>query len=218
VPSIGYSSAFTNLFDSSSPNKGVGINVNIPIRNRTAQAAQTRSVLEYRQAQMRLQQLYVQTRMNVVNEQYALTNDRAAVQSAMVTRDYDQQSLNAEVTKLHLGASTTANVLQQQRAYAIAEGTLISATAKYAIDRASLEQVLASTLDRYNISIVDAVKGKVNTAPTIPGIEPAKQGPEITVPNQQQNLQKQQQNPALPPLGPGPQPPANPPPTANPPQ
>ena len=210
VPSIGYSTAFSNLFDGSSPNKGVGVNINIPIRNRTAQAAQTRSVLEYRQAQMRLQQLYVQTKMNVVNEQYALTNDRAAVQSAMVTRDYEQQSLDAETTKLHLGASTTANVLQQQRAWAIAEGTLISATAKYAIDRASLEQILASTLDRYNISIMDAVSGNVKTQPTIPGIEPAKQGPVVTVPNQQQNLQQEEQKPAQPAPAP-PQPPANPP-------
>ena len=210
VQSIGYSTAFSNLFDGSSPNKGVGVNINIPIRNRTAQAAQTRSVLEYRQAQMRLQQLYVQTRMNVVNEQYALTNDRAAVQSAMVTRDYNQQSLNAEVTKLHLGASTTANVLQQQRAWAIAEGTLISATAKYAIDRASLEQILASTLDRYNISITDAVSGNVKTQPTIPGIEPAKQGEEVIVPNQQQNLQQEEQKPVQQAPAP-PQPPANPP-------
>lgn len=212
VPSIGYSTAFSNLFDGSSPNKGVGVNINIPIRNRTAQAAQARSMLEYRQAQMRLQQLYVQTKMNVVNEQYALTNDRAAVQSAMVTRDYDQQSLDAEVTKLHLGASTTANVLQQQRAWAIAEGTLISATAKYAIDRASLAQILASTLDRYNISIVDAVNGKVNTQPTIPGIEPAKQEPEVTVPNQQQNLQQEEKKPSptAPPASPQAQPPANP--------
>jgi outer membrane protein TolC len=213
IPSVSYGSAFQNMFNSSSPNKGVGFNLSIPIRNRTAQAAQARSVLEYRQAQMRLQQLYVQTRMNVVNEQYALTNDRAAVQSATVTRDYDQQSLDAELTKLHLGASTTANVLTQQRSLAIAEGTLISATAKYAIDRASLAQILASTLDRYNISIVDAVNGKVNTQLTIPGIEAAKQGPEVTVPNQQQNLEKQEeQKPAEP------NPPAPPPPAANPPQ
>ena len=155
-------------------------------------------MLEYRQAQMRLQQLYVQTRMNVVNAQYALTNDRAAVESATVTRDYDNQSLSAELTKLHLGASTTANVLTQQRALAIAEGTLISATAKYAIDRASLAEVLASTLDRYNISIVDAVNGRVAAQPTIPGIEPAKLEPEVTVPNQQQNLQKQEQKPPPP--------------------
>jgi outer membrane protein TolC len=205
VPSVNYTSAFSNLFNSSSPNKGVGFNLSIPIRNRVAQAEQARSMLEYRQAQMRLQQLYVQTRMNVINAQYALTNDRAAVQSATVTRNYDKQSLDAELTKLHLGASTTANVLQQQRTLAIAEGTLISATAKYAIDRASLAEILASTLDRYNISIVDATSGKVGTMPTIPGIEPAKQGPEVTVPNQQQNLEQQEvQKPTQP------APPANP--------
>jgi outer membrane protein len=110
-PPVTYGSAFSNLFNSSGPNKGAGFNLSVTIRNRQAQSAQARSELEYRQAQMRLQQLYVQTRMNVINEQYQLTNDRAAVQSATVTRDYDKQSLDAEVTKLHLGASTTANVL-----------------------------------------------------------------------------------------------------------
>jgi outer membrane protein len=191
-PPITYGSAFSSLFNSSSPNKGAGININIPIRNRLAQSTQARSELEYRQAQMRLQQLYIQTRMNVINEQFALTNDRAAVQSATATRDYDQQSLDAELKKLHLGASTTALVLQQQRALAIAENSVISSTAKYAIDRAALSQILASTLDRYGISIADAVSGKVSSQPTIPGLEPAKQGPEVTVPGQQQNLQQEE--------------------------
>ena len=195
-PSISYASAFSNLFNSSGPNKGVGFNVTIPIRNRQAQSAQARSELEYRQAQMRLQQLYVQTRMNVVNAQYALTNDRASVQSTQATRDYDRQSLDAELKKLHLGASTTALVLQQQRALAIAEGNLISAHAKYAIDRASLSQILANTLDLYGISIVDAASGQVRTAPVIPGLEPAKQMPDVSVPGQQQQLQQQEQNPA----------------------
>jgi outer membrane protein len=195
-PSVTYGTAFSNLFNSSSPNKGAGVNINIPIRNRQAQSAQARSELEYRQAQMRLQQLYVQTRMNVVNAQYALTNDRAAVQSAVATRDYDQQSVDAELKKLHLGASTTALVLQQQRALAIAENTVISSTAKYAIDRAALSQILASTLDRYNISITDAVTGNIKTAPIIPGLVPAKPEPEVTVPAQQQELQEQEQKPA----------------------
>ena len=206
-PTVTYGSAFSNLFNSSGPNKGVGFNISVPIRNRQAQSAQARSELEYRQAQMRLQQLYVQTRMNVVNAQYALTNDRAAVQSAGATRDYDRQSVDAELKKLHLGASTTALVLQQERALATAEGNLISATAKYAIDRASLSQILANTLDLYGISIVDAVTGQVKTAPVIPGLAPAKQTPEVTVPAQQQKLQEQEQRPA-----PQPQPmPAQPP-------
>ena len=134
--------------------------------------------------------------MNVVNAQYALTNDRASVQSALATRDYDRQSVDAELKKLHLGASTTALVLQQQRALATAESTVISATAKYAIDRASLSQILASTLDRYAISITDAATGQIRSAPVIPGLEPAKQEPEVTVPGQQQKLQEQEQRPA----------------------
>jgi outer membrane protein TolC len=192
-PDVGFGSTFSNLFNSTGPDKGVGFNITVPIRNRFAQSVQARSELEFRQAQMRLQQLYVQTRMNVVNAQFALTNDRASVQSAIATRDYDRQSLDAELKKLHLGASTTALVLQQQRSLAIAESTVISSTAKYAIDRAALSQILASTLDRYGISIADAVVGKITQQPTIPGLEPAKNQPEVTLPGQQQNLQREQQ-------------------------
>ncbi len=114
VPTIGYGTVFTNLFNSSGPDKAVGVNVNIPLRNRTAQSLQARAVLEYRQAEMRLQQLYIQVRIQVINGQYALTNDRAAVQAALAAREYNFQSYQAEVKKLRLGASTTANVLQQE--------------------------------------------------------------------------------------------------------
>jgi outer membrane protein len=194
-PSVGYGNTFQNLFNSSGPDKGVGFNLSVPIRNRFAQSVQERSELEYRQAQMRLQQLYVQTRMNVINAQFALTNDRAAVQSATATRDYDRQSLDSELKKLHLGASTTALVLQQQRALAIAENNVISSTAKYAIDRASLSQILASTLDRYGISITEAASGKISQSPTIPGLEPAKSLPDVNLPAQQQKLQQEEQHP-----------------------
>lgn len=196
VTPVGYSSAFENLFNSSNPDKGVGFNVTIPLRNRTAQALQTRSLLEYRQAQMRLAQLYVQTRMNVINGQYALTNDRAAVQAALAAREYARQSLDAEQKKYRLGASTTANVLQMERNLATAENNVISATAKYATDRAALAMTLASTLDRYGINIVDAAGGNISQQKlNIPGLEPAKQLPEVMIPGQQENLQKQEQQP-----------------------
>ncbi len=198
VPTVNYGTAFSNLFNGSGPDKGAGINVSITIRNRTAQAQQARSVLEYRQAQMRLEQLYVQTRMNVINGQFALTNDRAQVQSALAAREYARQSLDAEQKKLRLGASTTALVLSQERNLAAAENNVITATATYAKDRASLQQLLASTLDEYGLSLGDAVSGTVTQNPTIPGIEPARQMPEAVVPSQKQNLQQQQQQPQQP--------------------
>lgn len=182
-PTIGYGTTLSNLVNSTSPDKGVGFNVNIPIRNRTAQAQQARSLMEYRQAELHLEQLYTQIRMQVVNAQFALTTDRAQVQASIAARDYAQQSVDAENKKLHLGASTTANVLLQERSLATAENNLIIANAAYAKDRASLYQILATTMQHYGINLNDAATGVVNTAPVVSGVAKAKPGNEpSTVP------------------------------------
>lgn len=169
-PQVTYGTAFGDLFNSSSPNKGIGVNINIPLRNRVAQADAARSQMELRQSQMRLQQLYTQVRIQIINGRYALTNDRAQVAAAQAQHDYAQQSYIAEQKKYKLGASTSANVLQQERNLAIAENTLIADTAAYAKDRAALLQLLSTTLERYNISIADAATGSISQAPLIPGL------------------------------------------------
>jgi outer membrane protein TolC len=130
--------------------------------------------MEYRQAELRLAQLYTQIRMQVVNAKFALTNDRAQVLAAQAARDYNQQSLDSEITRLRLGASTTANVLLQQRNLATAEAQLIAAHATYAKDRAGLYQTLAATLQHYGINLTEAASGDVKTTPVAPGVEVAK--------------------------------------------
>ena len=77
--------------------------MNIPLRNRTAQADQARSQMEYRQTQMRLQQLYTQMRIQVINAQYALTNDRAQVQAAQAARDFAAQSPGGGAEEVQAG-------------------------------------------------------------------------------------------------------------------
>lgn len=174
-PPTGYATVLGHTFNANSPNYTLGLNVNISLRNRVAQADQARSQMELRQSEMRLQQLYTQIRIEVINAQYALTNDRANVMAAQTARDFNGQSLAAEQKKYKLGASTTANVLSQQRTLAIGENNLISATAAYAKDRSSLNQILSNTLDRYGISLVDAATGKVSTPPQIPGLTAPKE-------------------------------------------
>jgi len=214
-PSNGYGTVLTNLFNSSAPDKGMGFSMTIPIRNREAQATQARSLMEYRQAELRLAQLYTQIRMQVVNAQFALTNDRAQVQASLAARDYAQQSLEAEQKKLHLGASTTANVLQQERNLATAENNLIAANAAFATARAGLYQILATTLEHYGINLGDAAKGTVNTAPTINGVQPAAAAQQPGTPampaqpGQPQPDQQQPEQPATPPAATTPQPQTN---------
>jgi outer membrane protein TolC len=172
-PTVGYSSVVQNLFNSTGPDKGAGFSLTIPIRNRPAQADQARSLLEYRQDELRLEQQYTQIRMQVVNAQFALTNDRALVLASRAAQDYAQQSFDAEQKKLHLGASTTANVLQQERNLATAEYNLLNAETGYAKDRAAIYQITATTLQHYGINLDDAASGNVTTAPAVPGLKPA---------------------------------------------
>ena len=172
-PSSGYGSSLENLVNNNAPDYGVGVNLTIPLRNRTAQADQVRSQMEFRQAEMRLQQIYTQLRIQMVNALYALTNDRASVSAAQAARDYDFQSFTDEGKKLRLGASTTANVLQQGRNLGTADDNLNSALAAYARDRSSLSQLLSNTLDRYGVDLGDAVSGTVTKRPQVPGLTPA---------------------------------------------
>ncbi len=171
----GYGTAINNAFNNSAPDKGIGFSLTIPLGNKYAQSVQARSLMEYRQAELRLEQLYTQIRMQVVNAQFALINDRAQVQASTAARDFNQQSVDAEIKKLHLGASTTANVLLQERGLATAEDTLIAANAAYAKDRAGLYQTLASTLQHYGINLTEAASGDVKTTPVISGVTTAKE-------------------------------------------
>jgi outer membrane protein TolC len=201
TPATGYGTAIQNTFNNSSPDKGFGLTLTIPIRNRVAQSQHERSLMEYRQAQLRLEQLYTQIRMQITNAQFALTNDRAAVLAAEASQKFNAQSLDAEQKKLNLGASTTALVLQQSRNLAIAENSLTAARANYAQARASLYQLLATTLQHYGISLEDSAAGVVKQAPVVPGLEPAKQTKEPTVPTpaeqktQEKQIEQQNQQP-----------------------
>ncbi len=181
-PTVSYGTVFQNLFNSSASDKGAGFNVIIPLGNRVAQSLQSRAQLEYRQAQLRLEQLYIQIRMQIVNQKYALVNDRAAVQAADAAQVFNAQSLDAEQKKLKLGASTTALVLQQVRNLATAEDNLTDARVVYARDRAELFQLMATTMQHYGINMEDATTGTVNAQPVVPGLEQAKPSKEPNLP------------------------------------
>jgi len=166
----GYGTALGQLFRRNFPDYNAGVQLNIPLRNRAAQADMILDQLTVRQRELGIQQLENQVRLDVQNALIALQQSRATYQAANKTRVFREQTLDAEQKKYRLGASTTALVLQQQRNLATAENTLISATAVYAKDRIALAQLLANTLDKYGISIVDAAAGNVNQAPVIPGL------------------------------------------------
>ncbi len=175
IPTTGYSDAFTNLFNSSAPDKGLGVQLTIPIRNRAAQADQVRSELEYRQAQMVLQQQENLVRIDVRQTQFALMQNRARVEAARRSVDFSRENLGAEQKKYDLGASTNTLVLQAQRDLAQSESGLITALTAYEKARVDLDRAVGRTLAKMNINLSDAQAGTVQTPPTIDNVMPRKE-------------------------------------------
>ena len=170
VPSVGYGGTLNQLVNSTAPDKGAGITINIPLRNRAAQATQVRSEFEYRQAQLRIQQIENQVRIEVRNAQFGVQQNRASVASAQAAVDLARQSLDAEQKKYALGASTSTLVLQNQAALTQAEVTLVSAKAAYEKAEVELDRAIGLLLDHAGIQIADAERGQVTHAPNIPHV------------------------------------------------
>ena len=172
-PTTGYGDAFSNLFNSSAPDKGVGININIPLRNRQIQADQLRSVLEYRQAQMSLQQTENTIRLQVRQAQFAMQQNYVGLQAALAARDYAAQSLDAEQKKLRMGASTSTLVLQSSSNLTQAQSNVLVAATNYEKSKVQLDLSTAETLVKLGIDMSDAESAQVNHPPMVPGTVPA---------------------------------------------
>ena len=177
IPTTSYGSTLSQLVDSTAPDKGIGLQLSIPLRNRAAQADQVRAELEYRQAQMRLQQQENQIRIEVRNAQFSVQQNRAAVEAARAAVELGKQSLDAEQKKYALGASTTTLVLQNQRDLTQAESNLVTAMSSYQKSRVELDRVTGATLDRLGILMADAERGQVTKMPNVPYVtaRPAEQ-------------------------------------------
>jgi outer membrane protein len=189
IPSVGYTGTLNQLIDSTAPDKGIGLTLTIPLRNRVAQATQVRSELEYRQSQMRVQQIENQIRIEVRNAQFAVVQNRASVAAAQAAVDLGHQSLDAEQKKYQLGASTTTLVLQNSSALAQAQSTLVSAMAAYEKAHLELERATGLLLEQNGILLADAVRGQVTTMPKVPFIAPRKDVDAVPQPQQPQPQQ-----------------------------
>jgi len=169
IPPTGFSDAFSHLFNSTAPDKGLGFNINIPLGNRQAQSQQIRSMLTYRQSQLGLKALENQISIGVRNDAFTVEQNRARVQAAQKARELAQQTLDAEQKKYNLGASTYLNVLSDERDLAQAESNLVSAMTNYAKSKVQLDRDTAQTLENLNIKLDEATTGEIKTQPVVPG-------------------------------------------------
>ncbi len=165
----GFTSAQSQVFHSKFPEYFAQLTLNLPLRNRSAQADSARALLVQRQLETQLQQLKNAALLDVRNTYIALTQDRAQVAAASKARELQQQTFDAEQKKYRLGASTVYNVILTQRDLITAQGTELRALANLEEAKANYERALGRTLEVNHVTIADAKSGDVERETLIPG-------------------------------------------------
>jgi len=156
------SGTWQNTFNNSSPDYYLGFNVNIPFRNRVAKADQYRSELEYRQAELRKEQLRKQIRIEVRNAQYSLVQTRARVEAARKARDLAQRTFEITRKEQELGSGSSYQTMTAQRDLALAELDLVTASTTYQKAKVELDRATGTTLEHNGVQIQDAVTGTLS--------------------------------------------------------
>lgn len=161
----GFPGMFQNIFNYSSPEYQVGMNLSINLRNRQAKADQFRAVLQYRQSQISSEQQQKNIRFDVRNSQFALQQAQARVEASQKARDLAQRTFEITQEERKLGAKSSYDTLVAQHQLAIAESALFAAQNLYEKAKVDIERATGATLEQTGVSIDDAKTGVVTHAP-----------------------------------------------------
>ena len=165
----GLGNSLGNVFHNDFPTYAVGVNLTLPIRNRSAQADSARAQLDERQERVQYRQTENTIVLNVRNALIALQQDRAQVAAADKARTLAQQTLDAEQKKYQLGSSTSYQVVLRSRDLTAAQGTALRAQANLTEALVNFNQAMGRTLEVNHITVADALRGTTGRDPLIPG-------------------------------------------------
>jgi outer membrane protein TolC len=156
-----YTGALESTFENSAPEYQVGLQLNIPLRNRVARADQYRTELEYRQSQVYAEELKKRIHIEVRNARYALEQGASRVDAARKARDLAQRTLEIMQKEQKLGAGSNQQTLETEHELALAESALVTAETAFEKARIEVKRATGTILEEYGISIADAKAGRV---------------------------------------------------------
>jgi len=165
----GLGDTLSRMFRGQYPTLEVGINFTLPIRNRAAQADNAQALLNQRQQETQYRQQQNAIFVNVRNSLIALQEDRASLEAAAESRSLAVQTFEAEQEKYKLGASTSYEVVLRSRDVTAAQGTELRVSINLLEDELKLNQAMGRTLEVNNITLADALNGKIAQPSNIPG-------------------------------------------------
>jgi outer membrane protein len=112
----GFGQSLSNLAANRYSNFRVGVQISLPFRNRTAEAALGKSLVESERIATQREQLEQTIQTDVRNALQSMRSSEARLRAAVATRQANEQQFASEQRKLDAGQSTTFLVLERQTA------------------------------------------------------------------------------------------------------
>ena len=112
----GFNQSLQNLLANRYGTFRIGVQVNLPLRNRTAEAELGKSLVEGERIATQREQLEQTIQVDVRNALQAMRSSEARLRAAVATRQANEQQFASEQRKLDAGQSTVFLVLERQTA------------------------------------------------------------------------------------------------------
>jgi outer membrane protein len=164
----GYGNFLGEIFRRNFPDYSIGIQLNIPLRNRVAQADYATDMLSLRQSELQLQRSINQVGIDVRNAEIGLEQAHGRYVAAVRARELAQQAEHAEELNYQYGKSTVFQVIQAQRDVVTAQTEEVQSMANYTHARIAFDQATGATLDANHIEMADAIAGRIKRQSVLP--------------------------------------------------
>lgn len=149
----GYDQSIKNLLTNNFNNFRVGVQVSLPLRNRTAEAQLGRSLVEGQRLTTQREQLEQSIQVEVRNALQVVRSAEARLHAAGIARGASEQQYQSEQRKLDAGQSTVFLVLERQTALTTARGNELRAQTDLNKAIAELQRVTGNALTTNNIVV-----------------------------------------------------------------
>jgi outer membrane protein TolC len=149
----GYGTALGNLFKNQFRTWSVGVQISLPLRNRTAKANLGRFLEQDRQIDLQTRQLMQRIEVEVRNAVQAVETAKMRIDAAEAATKFARQQLDGEEKKFAAGLQPAYFVLERQNQLSVAQISELQAKADYNIAIANLQRVMSTTLTTSSIEL-----------------------------------------------------------------
>jgi outer membrane protein len=158
VAAGGFGDSLNQLFGFGYPSYGFGLNLNLPVKNRSGQAALGTALVSRSRDLYTERQIREQITYDVSNAVHQLEEAKINIAASKESVDLARKTMAAEQRKYELGTGQIFLVLEAQTELAAAEQGLLQAEVGYRLAVAAVDYATGSLLEPYGVQIAELTR------------------------------------------------------------